>query len=138
MVVPDTENPIAQNIRVKLESLFENFGRIMSANLIHRYQKGQGKVQHRDDSGDMDIRYGIVIYLNDDYWGGEIIYPDYNLSIKPKARSLILHPGYLNHFVDPVQSESSRYVITTFVCQTNSQEVVIKKNLGMELGKIYN
>ncbi len=138
MLVVDTENPMHKNIRTKIENIFENFSRISSANLIHRYQKGEDKGEHRDDSGDINIQYGIVIYLNDNYMGGEIVYSDYNLSIKPKARSLLVHPGYLNHFVNPVESEETRYVLTAFVFKTNNQEVVIKKNLGMELGKIYD
>jgi hypothetical protein len=39
------------------------------------------------------ITHGFVVYLNDNYSGGEIFYPQKNISIKPKARSLVMHPG---------------------------------------------
>jgi hypothetical protein len=39
------------------------------------------------------ITHGFVVYINDDYSGGEIFYPQKNLSIKPKAKSLVMHPG---------------------------------------------
>jgi Rps23 Pro-64 3,4-dihydroxylase Tpa1-like proline 4-hydroxylase len=38
-----------------------------------------------------------VYYINDDYEGGEIVFPDYNLNIKPKANSLIVFPGNENY-----------------------------------------
>jgi prolyl 4-hydroxylase len=39
------------------------------------------------------ITHGFVVYINDDYDGGEIFYPNKNISIKPVARSLVMHPG---------------------------------------------
>lgn len=39
------------------------------------------------------ITHGFVVYINDDYDGGEIFYPQKGLSIKPKALSLVMHPG---------------------------------------------
>lgn len=38
-----------------------------------------------------------VYYINDDYTGGEIVFPDHNLKIKPKANSLIIFPGNENY-----------------------------------------
>ena len=38
-----------------------------------------------------------VYYINDDYEGGEINFPDHNLNIKPKANSLIIFPGNENY-----------------------------------------
>lgn len=39
------------------------------------------------------ITHGFVVYINDDYEGGEIFYPQKDISIKPKALSLVMHPG---------------------------------------------
>jgi hypothetical protein len=39
------------------------------------------------------ITHGFVVYINDDYEGGEIFYPNKDIAIKPKARSLVMHPG---------------------------------------------
>jgi hypothetical protein len=38
-----------------------------------------------------------VYYINDDYAGGEINFPDHKLEIKPKANSLIIFPGNENY-----------------------------------------
>jgi hypothetical protein len=39
------------------------------------------------------IEYSSVIYLNDEYEGGEIYFPNQNFSIKPKKYSAIFFPG---------------------------------------------
>lgn len=59
--------------------------------------------------------YSSIIYLNDDYTGGEIIFPKINLTIQPKKGTLIFFPGtaeYL-HGVKPVLS-GVRFTIATF------------------------
>lgn len=38
-----------------------------------------------------------IYYINDDYSGGEIAFPDHNLKIKPKVNSLIIFPGNENY-----------------------------------------
>lgn len=39
------------------------------------------------------ITHGFVVYINDNYKGGEIFYPQKNITMKPKALSLVIHPG---------------------------------------------
>lgn len=38
-----------------------------------------------------------VYYINDDYTGGEIVFPNHNIKIKPKPNSLIIFPGNENY-----------------------------------------
>jgi hypothetical protein len=38
-----------------------------------------------------NIQYGFVVYMNDDYEGGEIYYVDQNIIYKPKRGDLIIH-----------------------------------------------
>lgn len=55
----------------------------------------------------------ILAYLNDDYEGGELYFPDLDYSIKPKKGMLILFPGSLHyqHGVTPVTS-GTRYTLS--------------------------
>ncbi len=49
-----------------------------------------------------------IYYINDDYTGGEIVFPNLNLKIKPKANSLIIFPGnenYLHEVLKIVEKE---------------------------------
>jgi len=59
------------------------------------------------------ITHGFVVYINEDYEGGEIFYPQKDLSIKPKALSLVMHPGNkeYEHGVHEVR-KTNRYSIS--------------------------
>jgi hypothetical protein len=48
----------------------------------------------------------VLMYPNNDYTGGEIIFPEYNLTFKPQPGSFILFPGNNNykHIVNRVDS----------------------------------
>ena len=39
------------------------------------------------------VSKGIVIFINDDFEGGEVVYVNKDISIKPKAGTLVCHPG---------------------------------------------
>lgn len=56
-----------------------------------------------------------LFYINDDYYGGELFYPQHYLKIKPKAGMAVSHPGDINylHGVTPVLS-NIRWVIPAF------------------------
>jgi predicted 2-oxoglutarate/Fe(II)-dependent dioxygenase YbiX len=58
---------------------------------------------------------GSVIYLNDEYNGGELYFTQHNITIKPEARSGIAFPGdmYFLHGVTPVEN-TERYTIPIF------------------------
>ena len=49
-------------------------------------------------------RYGMIIYLNDDYESGDIHYPEYDFSYKPKAGDLVIHDARNIHAVRRVKS----------------------------------
>ena len=82
---------------------------------LNRYDSGQGMGPHYDgQDGDSNLKYSFVTYLNDDYDGGEINFPNQNLTIKPKAGSLVMFPSqkpYI-HESKPVLS-GVKYMYTT-------------------------
>jgi hypothetical protein len=59
---------------------------------------------------------GIVIYITDDYEGGEIFYINKDIKIKPKSGYLVCHPGS-EEYAHGVKSFSGgpRIVISAFV-----------------------
>jgi hypothetical protein len=58
---------------------------------------------------------GVAIYLNDDFDGGEIYYPNFNISYKPVKGSLICHPGTseYKHGVKTILGKD-RYILSSY------------------------
>lgn len=58
----------------------------------------------------------ILAYLNDDYDGGELEFPDFGIKIKPKRNMVITFPSYyeFQHKVNPV-TLGKRYTIATWI-----------------------
>jgi hypothetical protein len=95
---------------------------------IRRLMDGEFMYPHIDGGypdSKQTIVFGIAIYLNDDFTGGELNYPDLNISSKPKRSSILIHDASLLHQVLPVIS-GSRYSITTFIFGEESTKFLAK------------
>jgi hypothetical protein len=64
-----------------------------SALHIVKFVKGFYLAPHVDTLSSEGNHIASVYYINDDYTGGEINFPDHKLEIKPKPNSLIIFPG---------------------------------------------
>jgi hypothetical protein len=107
-----------KKINERLASLFLSFSYISPISGINRYSKNQYMDQHRDNhnkDGDQYSAFGAVLYYNDNYLGGLIEYPELNISVKPKAKSLILHGGDILHGTSPIVDDGIRYFSTAFI-----------------------
>jgi len=83
---------------------------------ILKYGVGQKFIDHIDDHPDFHRRMSTLYYINDDYSGGEINFPRFNLSFKPKANQMIIFPStyVYNHSVSPV-TEGTRYAVVSWL-----------------------
>jgi hypothetical protein len=83
---------------------------------ILKYGEGQKFVNHIDDHEVYHRRLSLVYYLNDDYEGGEIVFPRFGITYKPKANELLLFPStyVYNHSVLPVIS-GTRYAVVSWL-----------------------
>lgn len=80
---------------------------------IRKWDIGQSMGPHADgQDGDYGLAFTIVLYLNDNYDGGEISFPNHGVEIKPKAGSLIMFPATSEfvHLVKPIMS-NNRYSV---------------------------
>lgn len=70
-----------------------NIGKLMPLS-ISKYSTGKSMGPHVDDynNGD-DPNISVVLYLNDNYEGGEINFPNQNITIKPEAGSIVIFPS---------------------------------------------
>jgi hypothetical protein len=89
---------------------------------IVRWFPGQSQQPHWDDmKGTIENEwfnhrdFGSIIYLNDNFLGGETYYPKYNQVIKPKTGTLAVHPGDQDHLHGVTKvSDSIRYTLAAF------------------------
>jgi hypothetical protein len=84
-------------------------------NSVTRTEVGKSMAPHNDWHDDNGCRYGIVIYINENYTGGEIYYPNKGIYMKPGKGLAVVHPAseeYL-HGIKEVTS-GVRYAMTMF------------------------
>jgi Rps23 Pro-64 3,4-dihydroxylase Tpa1-like proline 4-hydroxylase len=80
-----------------------------------RYKKGQFFKEHTDATEEYPRKISALLYLNDNYTGGEIVFTKKNISIKPIKNTLILFPSSeeFSHSAEPVIS-GIKYVVVGF------------------------
>jgi predicted 2-oxoglutarate/Fe(II)-dependent dioxygenase YbiX len=105
-------NPIEKDYMGGYGSIFKNHDDYT----ILRYGVGQHFANHIDDHPDYHRRVSTIYYINDDYLGGEIEFPRFNVTIKPKANQMIMFPStyVYNHSVKPV-TEGTRYAVVSWI-----------------------
>ena len=127
-------NIVWSNIAKKLEILFNNKKEYLynfpTTPFIIKYVNRETKLTGwamypHSDNIDYDIDHsentsnvlrGIVIYITDNFEGGEIVYVNKNIKFKPKAGYLVCHPGSeeYTHGVN-IFSGGDRIIISAFV-----------------------
>jgi hypothetical protein len=83
---------------------------------ILKYGEGQQFTNHIDDHPLYHRRISTVYYLNENYTGGEINFPRFDITLKPKANQMIVFPStyVYNHSVSPV-IEGERYAVVSWM-----------------------
>ena len=109
-------------IRQKIAKITESFPglQVIGYNRFLRQASGQNMDAHVDERNDVNNgstrEYAAVIYVNDDYEGGEIRYVNFDISVKPEAGSILIFktgPEYL-HEVLQVRGTKPRYCLPGF------------------------
>ena len=77
---------------------------------ISKLEPPHGMGEHRDNEYKDSNHFICMMYINDDYTGGEIVFPELGFEYKPSAGDILIYRGNLLHSVNPVVS-GSRYTI---------------------------
>lgn len=81
---------------------------------IQRTRAGEGFGWHADE--DRRRRLALIFYLNDEFVGGGTEFRYQQLTIAPRAGSLLMFPPYWTHVHRGVPVESgTKYIVTTFL-----------------------
>lgn len=71
-----------------------------------RYERSNMFENHYDDSPIFPRTVSLSFFLNDDFTGGELVFPEFDLSVKPVAGQMVIFPSnypYI-HRVNPVET----------------------------------
>lgn len=81
-----------------------------------KYKSGTEYKAHYDGATITRRAVSPILYLNDDYTGGELEFTNFNLKIKPKAGSLYIFPSSFpyRHIAHPVET-GTKYAIVTWL-----------------------
>lgn len=116
-----------ESIRQKLNDQVHNIFRLNDSltfngfGVIQRQYEGAELTIHVDNHTDPSLDWAVIVYLNDNYSNGELIFPDRKIEIKPKSGSMLMfptHEGY-RHGVKPPGPGPKRYVLPSFVGKTD-------------------
>jgi hypothetical protein len=105
-------SPLGKMIQDQIELSFQTSVEMVQQPFVIKWSKGQSMGLHVDDLGIETYHITGLIYLNDDYIGGEISFPTHDITIKPNKGELVLFPGNL-HYAHEVREVISgdRYTI---------------------------
>ncbi len=118
---------IHNGISLTLQSAIEDFkSKFMDDNAVLqaeslqvlKYSTGQEYKAHADSGPGLIRDISAILYLNDDYEGGELEFPYFDVKIKPSAGMYILFPSSFPyaHIAHPVIS-GTKYAVVTWLRQ---------------------
>lgn len=112
------EDPFLETIKIWQESIGAKDLQYVSRNYcLRKYDLGGFMGPHVDrnyDHKDNTMDWTALIYLNDDYEGGELVFTELDFSIKPKAGSIVFLPCDAIHEVREV-SKNYKYYLFFFL-----------------------
>jgi len=109
---------IADTITDRLNDQFLPDGyKSIKYGVIQRHYEGVHLDDHRDTDCNPNLKYATVVYLNDDFGGGEVYFKDEDLTteMKPIPGSMLIFNASRLHGTKPVIGDFNRYVLTSFI-----------------------
>lgn len=95
--------------------------------VVRKLIPGDSRPAHYDAQVDDMCEYGIVMYLNDNYDGGEIYYPNKDIVYKPVKNSAVIHSAREEYYhgIKPVL-DGTRYYMTLFADRRAERSEVLQ------------
>jgi predicted 2-oxoglutarate/Fe(II)-dependent dioxygenase YbiX len=124
----ESGSPVAQNIHNQMYTLLlattEEYKKKYSIdeyfwhegyNML-RYKGGQEYKAHYDGYTGLGRSLSAIVYLNNDYEGGEVEFVNFGIKIKPEPGMLLLFPSNYaySHIAHPV-TDGTKYAIVTWL-----------------------
>lgn len=91
------KDPLGKLIQNQIENDYKTSVEIIQEPFVVKWSEGQSMGYHVDDLGIEDYHITGLIYLNDNYTGGEISFLTQDITIKPSKGDLVMFPGNLHY-----------------------------------------
>ncbi len=123
MEIADKE--FCNTINERLSPFFGELYDLIYLQEIQRQYEGVGLDEHVDSGYDERIEFAVVIYVNDDFTGGELYFPEKGIEISPTAGSCLIFDTGADflHGVRPVGPNGRRYAMAGFAWAKGSLDV---------------
>jgi hypothetical protein len=113
------DHGVLDSVNTRLFKLFEPFKdlELQGVGSIQRQYEGISLSYHVDSLSNPLVVFANVMYINDDFTGGELHFPTIDVTYRPEKGALIVFPSaddYL-HGVLPVGPGPVRYALPAFV-----------------------
>lgn len=112
------EDPLVEVIEIWKEKIGARDLQYLSRNYcLRKYDIGGSMGPHVDrnyDNKDNTMDWTALIYLNDDYEGGELVFSELDFKIKPRAGSVVFLPCNVIHEVEEVKNNFKYYLFFFF------------------------
>jgi Rps23 Pro-64 3,4-dihydroxylase Tpa1-like proline 4-hydroxylase len=108
---------VAMQISQDIQALFKTKTALEPMRTVQRHYPGSFLKEHVDAEHDPSLIYACVIYLNDNFNGGNLYFPKLGVTIRPVTGALAIFPTgdqYL-HGVSLVEPGPTRYALTGFI-----------------------
>ena len=113
----DIANKRLSILDIDFNPLFDGLYDALPIRNIMKYEIGDVFLPHQDSSIHCPIEsdWGLVLYINDDFEGGELYYPEKNITYVPKSGDLVIHGATkeFSHGTTKIIS-GTKYVATSF------------------------
>jgi len=126
-VLNSSNSVLAQSLKKAKNFLIEcsnhyadhfNFSKLSHSSInISKYIQGKQMGPHVDSNEDADSTAGIsaILYLNDDYEGGELYFPKQQVTLKPKAGTVVVFPSNAPFLHQSLTIQNgSKYIMALF------------------------
>lgn len=115
---------LSEPLAIKIKEIF-SFDKTLKfdgVGTIQRQYSESPLPAHVDNHADPSIEYAVIMYINDDYNGGELYFSNLDIELKPLAKSLMIFPSHevYKHGVKSPSDGPIRYVMPSFVRKNNA------------------
>ena len=81
---------------------------------LYKYFENADMGPHVDFNDESNyLAYTIVIYLNDNYEGGELHFNEFDIKVKPQAGSIIMYPSFAPYVHESLRITKGRKMLVT-------------------------